>query len=238
MKSDELQKNILRTYFTLRLGVVILSVALPVVLYVDGRLNHVSLLRSLSEYYGDPTGYARNLFVGILWTVGSFLILYKGFSLRENIALDLAGGFAVATAMVPCNCWCGAVGPTSKIHVFYAVSAFLCMGFVAVFCARDTITLLPDEKARNKFRHLYRIIGVLLVVSPAAAVVASRLLQQHANDRFFIEAFGAWVFAGYWLVKTQEFRTTSAEELAAHGKVKNVAGVGLVRVDEMGSGML
>jgi hypothetical protein len=75
---------------------------------------------------------------------------------------------------------------------------------------------------------------VLLVASPVAAVLVSYLWGQHANYRFFIEAFGAWVFADYWRVKSQEFRITSAEELAAHGRLKNVPGVGLVRGDEMG----
>ena len=52
MTSDKLQENILSTYFTLRLGIVILSVALPPVLYFGGQLGGVGLLNSMSAYYG------------------------------------------------------------------------------------------------------------------------------------------------------------------------------------------
>ena len=37
MQSDELQKNILSTYWTLRAGLVVLSFVFPLVLYFGGR---------------------------------------------------------------------------------------------------------------------------------------------------------------------------------------------------------
>lgn len=228
MKSEELQANILSTYFTLRLGIVVLSVALPLVLYFGGKLAGVDLLSSMSAYYGGHDGLMRNWFVGILWTIGSFLYLYKGFSVAENVALNFAGGFAIGVAMIPCNCWDGA-GASSKLHAFCAVSFFLSMAFVCLFCAGDTIGLLPDQKTQNKFKRRYRIIGWLLVASPAAAVLASYLLDQHANFKFFVEAFGVWIFAAYWAVKSHEFRITSAEKLAVQGKLE-AAGKGSSRV--------
>jgi hypothetical protein len=234
MKSDELEKNILNTYFSLRLGIVVLSVALPLILYFGGRRECIPLLNSMSAYYGDHGGLMRDWFVGILWTVGSFLYLYKGYSVVENVALNLAGGFAIGVAMIPCNCWNGALGPSNTLHAFCAVSFFLCMAFVCLFCAGDTTTLLPDEKTRNRFKRQYRIIGALLVASPAAAVLVSYLLHQYANYRFFVEAFGVYIFADYWWVKSREFRMTSAEELAAHGRLANVKGEGVIRVDQMG----
>ncbi len=36
MSSDELQKSILSTYFTLRMGIVVLSMMLPLILYFGG----------------------------------------------------------------------------------------------------------------------------------------------------------------------------------------------------------
>src|SRR5262245_10147984 len=134
MTSDKLQKNILSTYFTLRMGIVVLSVALPVILYFGGRLGGIDLLNSMSAYYGDNDGLMRNWLVGILWTVGSFLYLYKGYSTLENILLNLAGGFAVGVAMIPCNCWPTAIGASSTLHGFVAVSFFLCMAAVCLFC--------------------------------------------------------------------------------------------------------
>jgi len=234
MTSDKLQENILSTYFTLRLGIVILSVALPPILYFGGRLGGVGLLHSMSAYYGEQNGLMRNWFVGILWAVGSFLYLYKGFSTTENVVLNFAGVFAVSVAMIPCNCWDGAVGDSNKVHAFCAVSFFLCMAFVCLFCAGDTISLLPDQKTKDAFKRRYRIIAVLLVGSPAAAVLVSYALDQHTSYRFFIEAFGVYMFALYWVVKSRELSITSAETLALHGKVANQKGRGVVRVEDAG----
>ena len=231
MTSDKLQKNILSTYFTLRLGIVVLSAAFPLILYIGGKRAGVDLLSSMSSYYGDHDGLMRNWFVGILWTLGWFLYLYKGFSNLENIVLNTAGILAVAVAMIPCNCWDESIVEGNKLHAFAAVSFFLCMAFVCFFCAKDTVNLLPDVKIVDQFRRKYRVIGALLAASPVAAVLVSYAFDRHDSAKFFVEAFGVWVFGYYWWVKSREFRITSAEKLATHGKVENVKRVGLVRVD-------
>jgi hypothetical protein len=230
MSSDKLQANILSTYFTLRLGIVVLSVALPLVLYFGGLwFGGIPYLgSSMSAYYGENGGTLRNWLVGILWAVGSFLYLYKGFSLLENVLLNLAGGFAVGIAMVPCNCWRGAVGGSNKLHVFVAVSFFLAMAAVCLFCAGETISLLPTKAQQDAFKRRYRIIGVVLVLSPLAAIAASYVLEQHPSYKFFIEAFGVWTFAYYWWTKSREFRITSAEKRAVCGELKNVPPRGVV----------
>jgi len=234
MTPDKLQKNILSTYFTLRMGIVGLSLALPLVLYFGGRWwgGIDSLATSMSAYYGEHGGAMRNWFVGILWTVGSFLYLYKGFSDLENVLLNCAGGFAVAVAMVPCNCWSDAVGASNKLHVVVAVSFFLSMAAVCWFCADDTITLLPTKELQDQFKRRYLAITLALLVSPLAAVVASYALQQHANYKFFVEAFGVWMFGYYWWTKSREFRITSAEKRAADGTLKNVPRRGVVPATE------
>jgi hypothetical protein len=50
------------------------------------------------------------------------------------------------------------------------------------------------------------------------------------NYKFFVETFGIYMFGLYWLVKSREISITSAEKLAAHGKLQNVKGRGVVRV--------
>lgn len=230
MTSDKLQNNILSTYFTLRMGIVVLSVALPLVLYFGGRWwGHIdTLATSMSAYYGEHDGSMRNWLVGILWTVGSFLYLYKGFSVLENVLLNLAGGFAVAVAMVPCNCWDDGADSSSTWHVFVAVAFFGSMAAVCWFCAEDTISLLPEKADRDAFKRRYRAISFFLLASPAAAVFASYALRQNASYKFFIEAFGVWTFGYYWWTKSREFRITSAEKRALHGMLKNVPTRGVV----------
>jgi hypothetical protein len=234
MTPEKLQKNILSTYFTLRVGIVVLSVGLPVVLYVGGRWWGAipELATSMSAYYGEHAGAMRNWFVGILCTVGSFLYLYKGFSDLENVLLNLAGGFAVGVAMVPCNCWSDAVGPSNAWHAFVAIAFFVSMAAVCLFCAGDTITLLPDQKTQEAFRRRYRAIAAALLASPLAALLVSYLLQRFDSYKFLIEAFGVCVFGFYWWTKSREFHITAAEKRAVHGALKNVPGRGVVPAAE------
>ena len=221
--AEDLRKNILSTYFTLRLGIVILSVLLPLVLYFGGKLHGIPLADSMSAYYGEHQGEMRNWFVGILWTIGSFLYLYKGFSPLENILLNLAGAFAIGVAMVPCNCWTEAQGPSNKVHNFVAVSFFVAMALVCLFCANDTIPLLPKGE-QDAFRRRYHAIGIVLILSPLAAIVVSYAIDRHNSYKFFIEAFAVWTFAFYWYTKSREFKITSAEKKAIEGRLRRRAG--------------
>lgn len=219
----------LSTYFTLRTGIVVLAAALPVGLLAYSLWNHHGLdEQSMSAFYGAHDGAMRNWFVGILWAVGAFLILYQGFSRVEDWLLNFAGGFAILTASTPCYCW-GDDPAKSTLHTTFAVLFFVCMACVCWFCAEDTITLLPETSQQDKFRRTYRTIALFLVLSPLAAVAAAYLAKVPDSNVFFIEWFGVWVFAAYWLAKSAEFKITSAEKLALQGKVANVRGVGLVR---------
>jgi hypothetical protein len=230
MTAGELQKNILGTYFSLRLGLVILSVALPAFLYGYSLYRDGQLVEhSISAFYGAYRNYTRNGFVGILWTVGLFLVGYKGFSKAEDWLLNAAGVSAVLVSIVPCNCWNDAIGDSNRVHDVFAVSFFLSMAAVCLFCTGQTIGLLP-EHYRRKFKRTYRTIGIVLVVSPFAALVFSFVLNQYVSRTFFIESFGVAAFAAYWVAKSAEFRITSAEERAVRGELKNEPGRGVVAV--------
>ena len=112
----DLQKHIVKTYNRLRVGIGLLAVALPLVLVIGGFVGYgLPLQDSISAYYHafvpmsqPPTlfalagnGVMRNWFVGMLWGIGVFLLLYKGFGRRENTALNIAGVLLIVVAMVP-----------------------------------------------------------------------------------------------------------------------------------------
>ena len=61
MKPDDLQKHITSTYFALRLGIIVASLALPWVLYFGGNAGpHPGLQPSLSDYYPNGTEFTRD----------------------------------------------------------------------------------------------------------------------------------------------------------------------------------
>lgn len=223
MPQNTLDKHILSTYFSLRVGIIVIAIAFPFVLVVGGMLyDHISLQHSLSAYYwatGNDGKSLRDVFVGVLFAVGAFLYLYKGFSNRENIALNIAGILAVGVALFPTPWGCDGHCPKLTLHGTFAIGFFLSITFVAVKCAPDTLGLIQDEKQRAKFKMMYKTLAIIMLASPAAAFVLNLLTLENKAFILYAEAAGIFAFAAYWLTKSRELSLTQAEELAAKGEV-------------------
>ena len=235
----DLEQHVLGTYFDVRLGIAVLGFSLPILLALIGKLLGIPLQGSMSAYYhaiAGPipdcqasvaigSGTLRNLFVGVLTAVGVSLYVYKGFSQSENVALNLAGIALATVAFVPMG-WpeCSRGGWIST-HGGAALFFFLCIAYVSVFRAMDTVSLIKSEKRARRYSIAYRWLGIAMIVSPVAAVLWNALFTppgDHSSKIFFIEAFGVFAFAGYWLVKSFELRETSAEAAAVKGKLARV----------------
>jgi hypothetical protein len=226
MKSDELEEHIRGTYFGLRVGLVVMAFLFPIVLWGGGRFGYgLPLQGSMSAYYhanmGPPDlsgqGAMRNWFVGVLFAVGACLYLYKGFSKTENVTLNSAGIFAVGIALFPMPWPEGQGGGNFSLHGFCAVTFFLCIAFVCLRCAHDTLRLIQDPQAKRRFTHAYHVIGIVMIASPAIAVVLTVLVRRFEAYSFWVEVSGIYAFAAYWLTKSREMRLTEAERLGLHG---------------------
>ena len=186
----ELEKHVLDTYLSLRIGIIVIAIVFPFWLWSAGDLKYgIPRQASISDYYhasqndkykeceqlfqdisakkGQATSQAvddkrviqlcraaqygagamRNWFVGVLFGVGVFLYLYKGFSTTENYALNIAGVLALGIALNPKDLWENSTRGT--LHGFFAVTFFFAIAFVALFCARDTLHLITDEKEKT-----------------------------------------------------------------------------------------
>src|SRR5688572_21522068 len=146
-KRPPLQDHMLGTYHTLRLGVCFVGAALPWLLWLGGVWRGVPELRdSMSGYYHTPM---RDVFVGVLVAIGFLLYVYKGFSDRENWVLNAAGFLAAGVAMFPTvrpNETRDAIG---WLHVVCAVAFFLCIAYVSIRRAPDTLSLIKDPVVRR-----------------------------------------------------------------------------------------
>ena len=224
--ADELQEHMLGTYDSLRTGLWVIGGVLPlIVLIAGGALHHVWLEPSISDYYHTEPGTrfftTRDFFVGGLLAVGACLYLYKGFSTRENVALNLAGGFAAVVALFPTA---GPEGgdPVSWVHATAAVFFFLCIAYVSVFRSRDTLRLLPLER-RPHYAQRYVWTGMAMFLLPLAAVVLSYVIEPRSPFRavsFFVETAGVWAFAWYWRIKTREMCESRAEKHALDAELE------------------
>ena len=236
---EQLRQHVLATYFGLRIGIAVVGIALPLVVWIGGYLYaHLCLQRSISAYYHavGPTFHSmRNWLVGSLFVVGFFLYLYKGFSKLENILLNIGGVLAVLVALVPMT-WqpcdlviCGTTpamckGPGWSPHGIFAVGFFLCIVFVIFYCSNDTLPLIKDAGLPNadelitRYKRIYRAIAIVMVTSIAAAYVLN-IRGSSPSRVFWMEVAGIWSFAAYWLVKSHEMSKTEAETKAMCGEL-------------------
>jgi hypothetical protein len=220
------------TYRTLRHGIAALAFAFPWVLGLGGCVvGHLPLADSMSAYYhasdsGHPesgpagAGTMRNEFVGVLFAVGALLIAYKGYSRFEDRALNLAGILAAGIALIPMN-WPGSSqnSPLTP-HGACALSFFLCIAYVCIFRAGDTLSLIKDTETRGRYHRTYRRLGLAMVLLPTLAWIVSSVAHWRWLV-FLVEASAIYVFATYWAVKSREARLTGVDSKAARGKLRS-----------------
>ncbi|MFM9089005.1 MAG: hypothetical protein ACKOPT_12875 [Cyanobium sp.] len=237
-RTSSIDSHIIGTYTTLRLGIGILAIALPIVLVGYGLLRHALPIQdSISAYYHAflPTsqfpdvqavagmGLMRNWFVGILWAIGVFLFLYKGFGYRENTALNAAGILLILVAMFPMGWTCGNACPKVSIHGVSAILFFLLISYVCIFRSGDTLkqSIIPDPRERRRYQFWYRFFGIVMAAFPLI-VTTLEWLQLRPFGSYFVlvlEVVGIITFACYWILKTVEIARSKADQAAIEGKL-------------------
>ena len=245
----ELQEHMLGTYGALRVMLAVVAVSLPIAVFVSGWLHKGEpwLASSISKYYWAPTRFAfltpRDFFVGGLLAAAVCLYAYKGFSTRENVALNLAGVFAFFVAILPTNPDGQPKTLRTILHATSAVLFFLSIAYVSIRRSGDTLPLLEDPSKRERYARMYFVTGLAMVISPLWALVLSLLRfrdDQGSTLIFWIETCGVVAFALYWWVKTLEMRETKAEDRGLDGGLerKTVAPIGPGAPDERPPGPL
>jgi len=225
VEKETLQMHMLSTYNSLRFGMFAIAAAAPIAIVLWGFLFHVGWLNSISAYYFAPTAdkwvYSayptRVLFVGILFALGSFLYLYRGFSTRENVALNAAGACALGVAVFPMYREVDYLPFSNILHFSFAILLFICMAYTAIFCHEDTLRFVADANRRKHYKVVYHLIGLFMGLFPLVGLVMAALFGAMQRHVFWIEAAGIWAFAAYWFTKSQELKESQAEVKAATG---------------------
>jgi hypothetical protein len=242
MQPEQLQEHIRLTYFSLRGGLGLLAFLFPVLLVGIGYfVEGIPSKDQLSAYYFafEPSSLRqfplRGLFIGILWAIGCFLILYRGFSNTENRLLNVAGFCALAVAIFPMyaeeNCKICGTDALSVFHKPAAFILFICMALVAWACSGETLDELKktnEQKApevvrwwekEDNFRTAYYWIAALMIAAPVMAYI---LYKFNIYDKWtlFVEWVGIWAFSFYWLLKSYELYLSDADKKAMKGEMK------------------
>jgi hypothetical protein len=190
----------------------------------------VAPIRYLLFYLGqtEAENPMRSWFVGTLFVIGVVLILYKGFSRKENRLLNFAGLSALGVAIFPTGYDCGTDCLSFTLHGIFAVLTFSFTAWVAWCCSGETLKYLPGLPERRHtllgieaprwlywgagtFRLFYRLSVLGMIGLPAIVVLFHGLLGFSNIYILLAEWIALWCFAAYWLLKSWELSRSVAE---------------------------
>lgn len=232
MTPDALKEHVFGTYLSLRFGMAIIATIFPAAIWLVGEFCGVPLQDSLSAYYwadGFVSAPVRTWFVGGLFALAAFFYLYKGFTVGENYALNLAAVFAIGVAALPMEWQCQDCTGLFSAHGVSAVLLFVCLGYVVVLRSRDTLKHLPQHEHESddehqlvisRYRRIYIALGSLMLLSPLVAFFVNSILGKQTTIVFFVEAAGVEAFAAFWWVKSFEMRRSRVTRRALKAEIE------------------
>lgn len=183
------------------------------------------LLPSISHYYYTIIGDA---FVGVLFALGLFLVLYKSvFNIeklrkQENFLTNLSGAFAMTVAFIPTdpeggNCYhIGLTDGTYQevfgllgfFHLPSAALMLIIFGIIAYYYfPRNWVTGKPDSSNKRLYRRcawvIFISIFILILYFADSKFLGGKYLSWLENIRivFLLECTSISAFAVSWLKK-------------------------------------
>lgn len=204
-----LSSHIALTYIHLRRGMAALALSLAPMLAIGGYvLFGTPLLPSMSAYYDSGM---RDVFVGVLCAVGAFLFLYKGYTRRENLALNVAGVCAPLAALFPMSPAgdCAVEGAGFSWHGLFAVTFFLAIGYVCVFLYKDSATDAMSPARQRLYHRVAKTCGWVMIACVAAALLYNFFVPAAVKAAwcavaivFWLEALAVTAFSVHWIFKS------------------------------------
>lgn len=202
-----------RSYVFTRFAIGVLGVLLPPVLvFLEPALfDGLPAPRgSLSAYYYSGL---REVFVGGLWAIGVFLVVYKFLDFTwESFLSSLAGAAAVLVAVFPTerpgDGWASTpfqvtLGEdfVTAIHYGAAVAFIALLVPIVLFFSRD--------EGRRKHRNWQRFhaVAAAFILFGAALAVFAGITGGPDKGVLLGEWIAVWAFGASWLVKGAEWET-------------------------------
>lgn len=188
-------------YRALRLLVGLIAFALPITVSIVSKIQ----LSSISASYHTN---ARDIFVGMLFIVGSFLWAYNGHSKKESIASKAASIAAVLVALFPTSCDTCDSDYRSTIHYIAAASLFL---LLAYFCFGPFRIKIKSKKGKKGRRSkIYFTCGSVMVACMVILAIAKLTLSKETINAFSVtywaEAIALGAFGVAWMVAGKYFK--------------------------------
>jgi hypothetical protein len=206
--------------FALAIGENLRDLVLP----HAARADRTLVEGSISAYF--HTGM-REVFVGSLCAIAVFLVCYKGYQRRDNLAAKFAGICALVVAVFPtrelsreatdtgvppidsATLFSSANAPdpafVSYVHFSAAVIFFAILAYMSLFLFTISTKAnpTPQKLQRNK---VYRACGITIIVCIAVIAIGKFFLSDAVSRTsyvFVFESIAVIVFGISWLTKAE-----------------------------------
>lgn len=198
--------NLVLSYLGLRKAIGIIGTALPFVLaFGKILLEGPGIQSSISSYYHTEM---RDVFVGSLCAIAVFLLSYRGYERKDDIAGDLACIFAIGVAFFPTT---PDLNPTSRdkliggLHLLFAALFLLTLAFFSLVLFRKTDLTKPPTRRKQQRNVVYTVCGYTMLACIALIAVVALLPGntpvKDLDPAFWLESIAVVAFGISWLTK-------------------------------------
>ncbi len=200
--------SLVLSYLGLRKAIGIIGTSLPFVLAFGKMLiESPGIESSISEYYYTDM---RDVFVGSLCAIAVFLMSYRGYDRKDDIAGDLACVFAIGVALFPTT---PAVNTSSQaaltgtIHIICAFSFFLTLAYFSLVLFRKTDPDKTPSQRKMQRNRVYTVCGYTILASIAMIAILALIPSENPvmklDPFFWLESLAVVAFGISWLTKGQ-----------------------------------
>ena len=198
--------SLVLSYLGLRKAIGIIGTALPFVLaFGKMLLEGPGIQSSISAYY--YTGM-RDVFVGSLCAIAVFLMSYRGYERKDDIAGDLACVFAVGAALFPITPEMNATSGdkiVGALHLLFAACFFLTLAFFSLVLFRKTDPNKMPTQRKLQRNTVYTICGYTILACLAVIVIMALMSNDSSVKKldpvFWLESAAVVAFGVSWLTK-------------------------------------
>ena len=187
-------------YKTLRLLVGLIALSLPILVSIIS----TDTLSSISASYHTN---ARDIFVGLMFVVGSFLCAYNGHGLAQSICSKTGSVAAICIAIFPTTKDTESSNPQAVVHYCAAIVLFVILTY---FCFGPFRAQTKNKGGKKGLRSkIYFVCGSIMATCLLCTLLGKIILSEefvrqirlvYFGEFLSLTAFGvAWIVAGKWL---------------------------------------
>lgn len=225
----ESTRNMVLSYLDIRRAIGWVGLSLPILLGPTGwAVYGLGIQENMSSYYHTPM---RDVFVGVMCTIGVFLFCYRGTNRLEQWTGYLSSMSTFVIALCPIDAHTDPLHQRTiagHLHTVAGGTFFITLAVYPLFHFPQRKSLLltnadeqPSEIDRIARNAVYYLSGFTILAALGAMGAHFFLLSQHwytmlnsYGFTFWMEWIAVWAFSAAWLTKGRAIVADIAEPLA------------------------